>query len=287
MGRPRKKQHRQPSIIDSDLDRRFSVSGSNSDSPSHASASESEIVVQPIVLPQKRAKPARVSASAAHTPIPANPALTVTQTVNYAVSVFSSAEMKKATSKRVPKCSSFQLRTEEPWDTLKAQLLVKVSHALGDAASLDFSKYNFVVSILRVISKPGLPLTSDDDYNLLLAKIKIGKVKEPILANVTITELDDNKENEPAANDKSKKKSAKDPETLPGNVEKTNNIQMLQQRWKCNKRQNNCIGVYCYIDREGNHLSLSHQRLDCWASAMVSFYFLSIYSSCSNGSLKY
>ena len=282
MGRPRKKQYRQPSIIDSDLDRRFSGSNSGSDSDSPSESHASDIVVQPIVLPQKRAKqPKPAHASAPHTPIQA-PAPTVT--INYAISVFSSAEMKKATSKRVPKCSSFQLRTEEPWDTLKAQLLVKVFDALGDAASLDFSKYNFVVSILRVISKPGLPLTSDDDYDLLLTKIRIGKVKEPILANVTITQLDDNKENEPAANDKSKKKNAKDPETLPGNVEKNNNIQILQQCWKCNKRQNNCIGVYCYIDREGKHLSLSHQRLDCWASAMVRFYFLFIY--CSNIFLK-
>ena len=273
MGRPRKKQHRQTSIIDSDLDHHFSaVSGSSSDSDS---SHESDIVVQesqPIVLPQKRAKPASGHARAPHNPV-SGP--TVTQTINYAVSVFSSAEMKKAASKRVPKCLSFQLHTEKPWDTLKAQLLVKVSNALGDAASLDFSKYNFVISILRVISKPGLPLTSDNDYDLLLTKIKAGKVKEPILANVAITQLDDGvdeNENEPAANDKSKKKSRKDPDTLPGNVENTNNIQMLQQRWRCNKRQNYCVGVYCYIDREGNHLSLSHQRLDCWASAMVSIY---------------
>ena len=158
---------------------------------------------------------------------------------------------------------------------MKAQLLVKISDALGDAAHLDFSKYNLVVSILRNISKPGIPLASDNDYDLFLARLKAGKVKENILAKVTITQLDgnDDKENEPAMNNKPKKNSRKDPDMLPGNVEKTNNIQMLQQHWKCNKKQNNCIGVYCYIDREGNHLSLSHQRLDCWASAMVCFFF--------------
>jgi hypothetical protein len=275
MGRPRKKQFRHSSVIDSELDRRFSVSGSGSDSD--AASHESDIVVeesQPIVLPQKRAKPASGRhASPPHIPIPTP---TVSQTINYATSVFSSAEMKKAVTKRVPKCSSFRLQTEEPWDTLKAQLLVKVSDALGDAVHLDFSKYNFMVSILRVISKPGIPLTTDNDYDLLLTRIKSGKVKEPILANVTITQLDDDKENEPATNDKPKKNGRKDPDTLPGNVEKINNIQRLQQHWKCNKKQNNCIGVYCYIDREGNHLSLSHQRLDCWASAMVLF-FLTFY----------
>ena len=267
------------------MDRRFSEplslsdSSSGSEGESNLHEPEGDNMIQepqPVVVPQKRAKPG--SANTPHTPIPIP---TVTHTVNYAISVFSSAEMRKATSKRVPRSSSFQLRTDEPWDTMKAQLLVKVSDALGDTASLDFSKYSFVISILRVISKPGLPLTSDTDYNLLVTKIKSGKLKEPILANVTITQLEgvDNKENEPAANNKTKKKAAKDPDELPGNLEKTNNIQMLQQHWKCNKRQNNCVGVYCYIDHEGNHLSLSHQRLDCWASAMVSIPSLSVYFS--------
>ena len=97
--------------------------------------------------------------------------------------------MKKVVSKQVAKCLSFQLCTNEPWDTLKAQLLVKVSNAIGDDVTLDFSKFNFMVYILCVISKQGLPLTSDNDYDLLLTKIKAGKLKEPILTNVTVTQL--------------------------------------------------------------------------------------------------
>ena len=157
----------------------------------------------------------------AHTPNPS-----VSFIVNYAVSVFTSAEMKKAVSKRVAKCSSFQLHTDKPWDTLKAQLLMKVSNAIGDDATLDFSKFNFMVYILCVISKPGLPLTSDNDYDLLLTKIKARKLKEPILANATVTQLNgaDDKENNPV---EIKKKGKKDPDTLPGNVEKTNNIPVL------------------------------------------------------------
>ena len=97
MGHPRKKQHRQPSIIDSDLDRRLSLSGlgSDSDTTSH----ESDIVVQesqPIILPQKRAKPASAHVDAPRTPIPTP---TVSQTINYAISFFSSAEMKKSVTK--------------------------------------------------------------------------------------------------------------------------------------------------------------------------------------------
>ena len=166
MGRPRKVQCRQPSIIDSDLNRHFSLSGSVSGSDSDTTSHGSDIVVQdikPIVIPKKHAKPASARASNPHTPIPTP---TVSMTINYVVSFFSFAEMKKAVSKQLPKCSSFQLHSEEPWDTVKAQLLVKISDALGDAAHLDFSEYNLVVSILRVISKPGIPLASDNNYDL-------------------------------------------------------------------------------------------------------------------------
>jgi hypothetical protein len=105
MARPRKKQHRQPSIIGSDLDRRFSLSGSGSDrdaagdgdSTSHESDIEFQ-ESQPVVVPQKRAKPS--GASAPHTPIPS---FAVTQTINYVVSVFSSAEMKKPFRNEFPR----------------------------------------------------------------------------------------------------------------------------------------------------------------------------------------
>ena len=124
MGRPRKKQYHQPSIIDSELKHCFSPSGSDSDSTSHE-ISDSEpmaVSVPPVIVPQKRIK---TGLRKPDTPIP-----TPILTINYAVAFFSSAEMKKPSSECVPKSSSFHLRTDEPWDTLKAQLLVKVSDAL-------------------------------------------------------------------------------------------------------------------------------------------------------------
>ena len=69
MGRPRKKHHRQPSIIDSDMDRRFSEplslsdssSGSEGESSSHEPEGDNVIQEpQPVVVPQKRAKPGSV-----------------------------------------------------------------------------------------------------------------------------------------------------------------------------------------------------------------------------------
>ena len=120
MGRPQKVQCRQPSIIDSDLDHRFSLSGSVLGSDSDTTSHGSDIVVQdiqPIIIPKKCAKPASARASNPHTPIPTP---TVSMTINYVVSFFSFAKMKKAVSKQLPKCSSFQLHSEELWDTVKA-----------------------------------------------------------------------------------------------------------------------------------------------------------------------
>ena len=277
---PRKKPHTTPSIITSDLDHRYSPSESES------SAHESDGSVQlestrsatpAPVIPRKRAKQAKQPRAPALAPVPVLVPVpvpdVVAPTINYAVSVFSAAEMKKAVSKRVPKSSSFQLRTDEPWDTTKAQLLVKISDALGAGASLDFSKYNIMIAILRVITKPGQPLTSEADYTLLLHRISSAKVKDPILANVTLTQLEqpNDKENEATVDEKSKKKAAKDPNNLPGNLNKLAKIAQLEKRWPCNQKQESCEGTFCYVDHEGNHLPLSHGRLDCWASSIVSF----------------
>jgi hypothetical protein len=58
----------------------------------------------------------------------------------YVLSIFSAAEMEKATMKQSSKNASLQLDTNKPWDTMKAQILVQVKQALSPQ-HLDFSKY--------------------------------------------------------------------------------------------------------------------------------------------------
>ena len=68
-------------------------------------------------------------------------------------------------------------------------------------------------------------------------------------------------------------KKVKDPALLPGNVAKNTNVQELQERWKCDKQQETCVGTYCYPHpKTKDHIPLNHERLDCWALAMVSIY---------------
>jgi hypothetical protein len=103
---------------------------------------------------------------------------------------------------------------------------------------------------------------------------RVGKAKEPPIISINICQKGVAGEQEDlnkANNDKGKKKS-RDPATLPGNVNKNENIKALRERWVCPKKQASCLGMHCFINEdEGNtHLPLSHERLDCWAAAMVS-----------------
>jgi hypothetical protein len=174
--------------------------------------------------------------------------------------------MKKPAGKREPKKSSLQLSSDEPWDTLKAQLLVKIDEVFKPT-TLSIDDYDILFTIPRIVSKPGYPLASATDYSILLDR----SVKSRLVQLSVSTAIDDgDKENEEMENaEKAKKKKGRDPATLPGNVKKAANIRSIQERWKCAKKTAECQGTYCFVDNEGTHLPLSHERLDCWAAAMV------------------
>jgi hypothetical protein len=126
----------------------------SSASKSEISQPENEVEI-PIVTPKKRKKTTAAAATA--------PTKGVDQSITYILSIFSADEIKKAVAKRCPKTLSLQLTTDEPWDTIKAQLLVKISQALNPKV-IDYNNYTVMFFIPRVFPKPGAPLQSDDDY---------------------------------------------------------------------------------------------------------------------------
>jgi hypothetical protein len=185
------------------------------------------------------------------------------------VLVFSADEMKKVQSKRVAKSYTLQLDTGEPWDAMQAQLLSKIDNAL-QPRPLDFSLFDISFTIPRIVPKPGMPLETEASYSILLQRVC--KAKEPPIININICQKGAAGQQEDlnnANNDKGKKKS-RDPAMLPGNVKKNENLKGLRERWVCPKKQVSCLGMHCFIDEGGTHLPLSHERLDCWAAAMVS-----------------
>ena len=61
----------------------------------------------------------------------------------------------------------------------------------------------------------------------------------------------------------------KDPMLIETNAKHIQNMQALREHWICPKAQPSCTGMHCYIDFDNNHIPLSHERLECWATAML------------------
>ncbi|TFY52052.1 hypothetical protein EVG20_g10727 [Dentipellis fragilis] len=173
--------------------------------------------------------------------------------VTFIAKIFLAVEMQKAASKRIALDAKVSLSTDEPWDTVKAQLLAKVAATLAPDI-LDFGDYHVLVSIARVLLKPGTSLENEDNYDFFLKMVCKVKGIE-VTTNLVIEEKAKNvvgadKENEGTApgTKKANQKGQKDPVILPANVKRGENIMALK-------------------DRE--HLPLNQDRLNAWALAML------------------
>jgi hypothetical protein len=153
-----------------------------------------------VVTPKKRKR----TTAAATRPTTAG----VDKSITYILAILSADEIKKAIAKCSPKTLTLQLTTDEPWDTVKVQLLVKISQALNPKV-VDHNNYTVTFFIPCIFTKPSAPLHSDDNYKLLLhyySKCTPGK-EQPI--SVVITENADamakDKENEDPTTKQGKK----------------------------------------------------------------------------------
>ncbi|KAG1765075.1 hypothetical protein EV702DRAFT_1204726 [Suillus placidus] len=170
---------------------------------------------------------------ASHNPAPGP----VTKEVSYIITVFSAAEMKKAKTKCEPISASVNLNSDEPWDTLKAQVLVKISNVIKPRI-LNFNNYALTYQIPRVLPKPGLSLITQADFDGMMKRVNGMNAVTP-LVNITVVqgqvqkantgndENEDNTEHVPTKNKKRKESST----LLPGNKKKLNNIQILRAHW--------------------------------------------------------
>jgi len=153
----------------------------------------------------------------------------------YISTIFSVVDTEKAVSRQILRSLSFQLQSNKPWDTVKAQILIRISTALN-LPVLDFTYYQVVLSIPCIISKPGMPFASKADYTILLQRMS-GKGKNGILVALTIIQIDTRVDKENVAppadaitSSAGKSKFKKDVNTLPGNKKKMGNIMASQER---------------------------------------------------------
>jgi hypothetical protein len=92
----------------------------------------------------------------------------------------STSEAKKPATKRANKHATCQVRIDLPWSTLQAQLLVKISNALKPK-TIDFTNYDALFHIPRLLFKPGMVLAGDADYQILLQCVASIKKLDPIV----------------------------------------------------------------------------------------------------------
>jgi hypothetical protein len=115
--------------------------------------------------------------------------------VTYIMLIMSAAEAcKTVVSKRVAKSAILKLNMDEPWETIQAQLLVKIDHALSPS-QIQYDQYDIKFYITRVLPKPGLSFSCKTDYDLMILKAR--KLKD-CTVNITVVQLasDDDKEND-------------------------------------------------------------------------------------------
>jgi hypothetical protein len=122
--------------------------------------------------------------------------LEAVKTITYVLNITSSTEMNKSALKHMSKSHSLQLSMEKAWDTVKAQILKKISLSLHPQ-NLNFNDYTILFYIMHLVSKSGMPLTKPEEYMFMIEQAR--KLKTP-LVNVTImenkNENDTDKENE-------------------------------------------------------------------------------------------
>ena len=89
--------------------------------------------------------------------------------ITYLMAILTPEEAKKAQSKQAPVSTSLELWSDEPWDTVKAQFLVKISDALSPQ-NLDFTDYDTRFYIPRSLPKPGIELATPENYASLVTR---------------------------------------------------------------------------------------------------------------------
>jgi hypothetical protein len=86
--------------------------------------------------------------------------------------------------------ANLRLNSDEPWDTFKAQILVKISTAIKPK-NINFDDYTLRFSITRLVPKPRMPIDLEGDYLFMIEQAV--NTKTPM---VSITINEDAKEDE-------------------------------------------------------------------------------------------
>ncbi|KAJ7164536.1 hypothetical protein C8R46DRAFT_901290 [Mycena filopes] len=220
-----------------------------------------------------------------------NPAAedTPAREITYTTVIYSSAQMKKSKNSRGPPIATdiIALKSDEPFDRLKAQLGVKIVAALNPQ-QLNYDDYNLTFTVPRQVSD-AMQLTDEAKYKYLVdnaLKIKSNpgaKIFVEVKAvcwslNRFLTAQ--NKENENDEDDdegpaKKKRKTKvcevpKERDILPANAAVNAKIAVLRERHLCPTPNGPCGSEHCFVHPDDrNHFPLSHAMFESWAAACL------------------
>ncbi|KAJ7038457.1 hypothetical protein C8F04DRAFT_1179758 [Mycena alexandri] len=148
-----------------------------------------------------------------------------------------------------PASEIYTLNSDEPWDTLKAQIGVRICAALNPAI-LDFDDYNMTFThrsryqtsaTARVIVEPK-PVANDKENDDAGPKAK---------------------------NAGEKTKVRKERDILPGNVALNEKIGLLRDKWRCPAPGGPCGSEHCFVHpTDPEHFPLAHAHMESWGAAV-------------------
>ena len=89
--------------------------------------------------------------------------------ISYQPKLAPKSELKKQPHKRKNQVRILSLSADLDWDTVKAQILVKIEDWMKPK-KLDFDDYDVCFTVPRKVSDP-TPLATEDDYDFLLKNV--------------------------------------------------------------------------------------------------------------------
>ncbi|KAJ7690877.1 hypothetical protein B0H17DRAFT_1201448 [Mycena rosella] len=145
------------------------------------------------------------------------------------------------------------LNSDEPWDTIKAQILVKIDAVLNPA-TLCLDDYNITFTVPQQVSEP-MQLNDETKYSYLVKKaLEIKKnpvakiLVEPKKATRTANHTDPDESDSDADKGKKGKKTKvpKPRDILPANVALNMTMGSLRTKWICPTPGGPCGSEHCF-----------------------------------------
>ncbi|KAJ7112258.1 hypothetical protein C8R44DRAFT_741948 [Mycena epipterygia] len=186
-------------------------------------------------------------------------------------------------SKKPTTTDILSLKSDQAFDTLKAQILARIAESLKPG-QLHYEDYDISFTVPRQVTD-SLSLDSPEKYQHLVlnalkikadpsARISVVPKSGRVIINNKNAEVDSD-EDDPKKKTKGKRRKTTIPNArriLPGNVALNEKMGLIRarSRWLCPTPGGPCGSEHCYVQPDAvEHFPLSHAHVVCWAAAWL------------------